>query len=621
MNNVDFVQLTGRTPTTEEALELARAAYSEIGDVPGGRRKKPTVLYTERDAFDAFDKSTVLALDLETGGLSPWRDPVAVVSLFDAEQNTAAILHVRGHIGPELRKFLGRADRMLITHNGPCFDYLFLANNGVDVFQPVWYDTMIGALCASVTSRRDVRVSLQAELNRRSGRKISKTLSTSPWMSMQLSKEQLDYCVDDVQSLSLLRDRQIEACREYGTLGALEFEHALAKPITKMILNGMPLDDQRRRAWHTELQQRIQQSEQRLYGYTDYLLPRGKKRPPELFHNSSNAIKRLLENEYGVIVSSTDKLTLNRLVELETPSAQFAADVLLTRAGRKRIDMYDDEWVEKYVWVDGRVHARYWQVATETGRSTSSDPNLQQIPRDGRGMFGGESGMSVIKADYDSIEVVVAAALSGDENLLEDCRTGDPHSALAAWFTGIPADQLTKDQRRLAKACNFTILFGGGRSLFYEQARMGGSQITEAEANARFSQYLERYPAINRMRNQAFGRSRERHVTLQFPTGLRRDLTGSIRPTIIINNTVQGTAAAGIKMSIVEMYRRGLGDYLGAMVHDENVLVAPDDKAHDVAGELEECMILCMRAALQKVGVNTENVPINCKPEISTHWS
>jgi DNA polymerase-1 len=237
-------------------------------------------------------------------------------------------------------------------------------------------------------------------------------------------------------------------------------------------------------------------------------------------------------------------------------------------------------------------------------------------------MFGGEAGRVVIKADYDSIEVVVAAAIAGDENLLEDCRTGDPHSALASWFTGVPVADLTKDQRRLAKAGNFTILFGGGPSRFYEAASMGGGGITEREARKFFNRYLERYPRIDRMRQAAYARAHRRHVSLTFPTGLRRDLNGAeIRPTILINNSVQGTAAAGIKMSMIEMWRRGMGDYYAAMVHDENVLTASEADANDVAHELEECMIVGMRAALNKLHLDVENIPIGCAPSISSHWS
>lgn len=579
--------------------------------VPRGQRKKPKIIRDEREALAAFVDARVLGFDLETGGLSPWRDPIAVVSLYDPYTNTAAILHVRGYLSQDLREFLGSGVE-LVGHNVCQFDALFLANNGVDLSNVVIYDTMLGALVASVTSRRDVRVNLQTELRRRTGREISKDQQVSAWMASELNDDQVRYCVDDSQSLVLLKEEQVKACREKGTQGALEFEHRLAHPIMRMTLNGIPLSLEALAAWRLELGERIAEADAYLKGLR-----------PGANVNSPKQIASILA-DMGVKVSSTNKETLQELADGDGPGAELARQLMLWRWGTKRTDFYDDEWVGRYREADGRVHPRFWACGADTGRLTSTDPNGQQIPRDGRRVFGGLPQHKIVSADYSSIEVVVAAALAGDEELLKDCATGDPHMALACRMTGLPPDQVDREKRRLAKAGNFTILFCGGVNRLYDSVVMGGSEMTFEEVRAFFNEYLATYRGIARMRTSAQQRARDAHVTLRFPTGLRRDLVGdSVRPTILVNNAVQGTAAAGMKFAILECWRAGLGPFLSLTVHDELVLCVPDHLVEEVYATLERCMVTGMRQALEaaRVRVDVESVPVSVDPKIGDFWS
>src|SRR5262249_28430460 len=158
----------------------------------------------------------------------------------------------------------------------------------------------------------------------------------------------------------------------------------------------------------------------------------------------------------------------------------------------------------------------------------------------------------------------------------------DPHMALAEFMTGLPADQVSKDQRRLAKAGNFTFTFCGGLPRFHEAAVRGGTRMTIQEARVYWDRLFSRYPMVVRMRERAQQLAQRIHVTLSFPTGLRRDLAGpDLRPTIIMNNLVQGTAAAGLKFGLLECARRGLDEYLGVAVHDEVVACVPDQLADE----------------------------------------
>jgi len=111
----------------------------------------------------------LLGIDLETSGLSPWNDQIAVITLFGQRSETTSVFHVRGSVPQVLKDFLSQP-RLLVGHNVTTFDALFLANAGVDIMAPTWFDTLIAEQVLITTSRSDVRKNLQASIKRRLGR-------------------------------------------------------------------------------------------------------------------------------------------------------------------------------------------------------------------------------------------------------------------------------------------------------------------------------------------------------------------------------------------------------------------------------------------------------------------
>lgn len=570
------------------------------------RGKRTKIVRDVREACRTIRPGENVSWDLETSGLSPWRDKIAVVSMYGEESKIPIVIHCRGLVDPDLRRLLQSA-RLWIGHNTTNFDRLFEEEEGIDTFAEgvEHYDTLVGEGAARVSGRHDVRVNLKATLARRLGRKISKDVNHNSWMQPELDAEQLLYCVDDVMSLSAVRYAQLKKVEQEGRPEVMDFEQELCDVTCAMTLTGLPLDVPKLKAWQADLFKQMDAAE-----------PFLRKFVGDIRLSSPVVLKPAIEKAFGIELPNTQKETLSEIADADAGDvSEFCKRLLLWRMGNKRTGMYDDKWLQRYVEYDGRIHGRFWQTGTDTLRYSGTDPNLQQWPRNGRDNIGGEPGRKTVSADYDAIEVMIGAGLANDEQMLADCE-GDPHARLAASITGIPEDELPREQRRLAKAANFTMEFCGGWRRFHAQCRLGDRNISEAATRAYYDAWLQRYRGLAAMRNQAFAMANRRVVQLNFPAGHRRVLAGpEVTPTRIINNVVQATAAIGMKRGLIKLHQKGLvRGYLGAVVHDEAVASAPDNEAEEYGRELERCMVEGMLETIP-------NIPCRVKAKIGTHWS
>ncbi|MGN0184854.1 MAG: DNA polymerase I [Aristaeellaceae bacterium] len=252
----------------------------------------------------------------------------------------------------------------------------------------------------------------------------------------------------------------------------------------------------------------------------------------------------------------------------------------------------------------GRVHTHFDQVGTATGRLSSSEPNLQNIPvrtelgREIRGAFIARPGHVLVDADYSQIELRVLAHISGDATMIDAFRKGeDIHARTAAEVYGVPFDQVTHQMRSASKAVNFGIVYG--ISDFALAKNIG---VSRREARDFINRYFERYPGVKAYMEQSVQDARERGyaVTLM---GRRRYLpelassnfnVRSFGERCAMNSPIQGTAADIIKLAMIrvgrELKRRGMRTKLILQVHDELILEAPADEADAAAALLRECM-------------------------------
>jgi DNA polymerase-1 len=243
----------------------------------------------------------------------------------------------------------------------------------------------------------------------------------------------------------------------------------------------------------------------------------------------------------------------------------------------------------------GRVHTSYNQTGAVTGRISSSDPNLQNIPirtelgRRVRRAFVAEPGWQLIGADYSQVELRVMAHISGDKGLLEAFARGeDIHATTAAAIMNVPLADVTSDKRRVAKAVNFGLSYG---QTAYGLANATG--LTQAEAEDFIKAYFERFPKVREYIDLTKA-SATRQGYVETLMGRRRYfpelLPGSNAPhntrqaaeRMAINAPIQGTAADIIKIAMIdlhrELHRRDLRTRMTLQVHDELVVEAPPEE-------------------------------------------
>jgi DNA polymerase I-like protein with 3'-5' exonuclease and polymerase domains len=542
---------------------------------------------------------TEVSIDLETSGLDPFRSCIAVVTLHAPGSDRTAILHVRGHLSERLRYFLSAPHVRWTHHNGTAFDLILLALAEVDIHAGRHYDTMVGELATLTSGRRDISVSLRATTQRRL-RKTTKTdIDHGGWMNQELSREQLGYCLGDIGQLHLLRREQCERAAGTDVVREIEMEMELIPVTVAMSLNGLPI----RRALYDQYTDRlhIRRNEAQV-GLTAALGSINLRSPVQ--------VKAALRKA-GIAAVSTDKAHLR---DLELRGCREASLLLQWRYADQRIKVYTEDWLAKHCLADDYgvlwVHSRFWQLGTDTGRFSGSDPNPQQFPRDMRFIFQGPPGRTMVSVDYSQLEVRWAAELGRDSRLIEALGSGgDAHRNIAGQVFNRPQAEVTPAQRKTAKGMVFCLLFAGGAETLYHYARNAGSDITRADADTLVRRFFQTYPGLGQMRDRANYLSRQRRpVTINLPSGLRRVLVaGQLRPTTILNTMIQGSAASGIKYAMLEVKREGLHlRGLGAQVHDELVACVPTAEHVEYGRRLRDCMIRGMERVMRICPVEAE---------------
>ena len=575
-------------------LEVGDRTVNIIGSLP--------------EALERFQREPSLAIDLETGGLYPWSDPLAVVTMSAANGDTA-IIHCRGHLDPALVQFLGEP-RTLIAHNSTGFDALFLATNGVDVFRPTWFDTLVGESVVLASGRRDVSRSLRDTLARRLGHGARKGTVEDHlgWMNQYLTRQQVEYCVRDTLYLHELKASQEAKARDTANVSeALALEMSIIPAVMRMSLNGLPISEPALRR-HLDYQERV----------AAFALGELEALAGQMNWDSPLQARQVF-SRFGAPVTSTAKEVLRDLAQFDGPVGRIATRLRQYREGRQVLKMYGYNWQLNHMipHSDGtfRCHARFWQVGTETGRFSSSDPNLQQVPRPMRYVFQAPPGQLILSTDYSQIEVRLAAAAANDANLLRALEQEDIHRAIAATMFQKPEAEVTKEERSMGKTCAFTLLFGGGANTLYEHSRYFGSGMNLAQAHELVRKFFASYQQVGIMRDRAMGQARRGvPVAITMPHGLRRVLVGAeLTGTRILNTTIQGAAASGLKYALALCLERGIAGYLSAVVHDEVVAVVPDsEEGLWVKDTLERCMLDGMQ--------QFTTAPIKVESDYATAW-
>lgn len=272
----------------------------------------------------------------------------------------------------------------------------------------------------------------------------------------------------------------------------------------------------------------------------------------------------------------------------------------------------------------GRVHTRFNQNVTATGRISSTEPNLQNIPvrtelgREIRRAFVASEGSLLVDADYSQIELRLLAAMSEDRGMIDAFLDGaDIHRRTAGEVFGVPFEEVTKEQRSAAKAVNFGIVYGISDFGLARQLH-----ISRKQAGSYIERYFERYPGVEKYLRECV-ESAKRLGYAKTLMGRRRELpelssgnynTRSFGERVAMNMPIQGTAADIIKQAMVRVYdalkKEGLRAKLILQIHDELIIDTPLDEVERVKKLLKDCMENVVRLS----------VPLIAEVETGKSW-
>ena len=375
-----------------------------------------------------------------------------------------------------------------------------------------------------------------------------------------------------------------------------DIELPLARVLADMERIGMPVDKEGLEAFGTLLKAELDKTLASIYeavGYT-FNLNSPKQLAEALFGKMGLPPRKKTKSGY-----STDAETLESLRSY----SPVVEDILQYRTYQKLNSTYV-EGLLKVIGPDGRMHSTFNQTEARTGRLSSSEPNLQNIPirtKLGsrlRQFFIASPGCKLVDADYSQIELRILAHISGDETMRNAFLTGqDIHRSTAAKIYGLPLEMVTPALRSSAKAVNFGIVYGIGA---FSLARDIG--VTVKEADDFIKNYLATFPGVKEYMDSTIAAGREKgYVATLF--GRRRalpELTSknfnlrSLGERMAMNTPIQGTAADVIKLAMVRVWRRlrdeGLEARLILQVHDELIVEAPAAEVRQVSRILKEEM-------------------------------
>lgn len=562
-------------------------------------------LATPKEVLRLIDRSPVLALDLETTSLNPREGKIRLLSLSNGTE-TVVLDAFQYSLQPLVRALAGRT---LIAHNA-LFDLSWLWHLGLrDLPHTICTYLTAQVLTAGEGSHGFPPLGLGECCKRWLKRPLDKTLQKSDW-SGPLTPEQIRYAADDVQVLPPLLRALYAEVEKAGLMQAVEVELRALPAFVWMAQSGVPFDPV---AW-TALANKAEADLVEIEAKLDGLAPH--KGQADLFGErprwnwaSPKQVGEVLDM-LGVPVPSTNDYYL---AETKHP---IGAVLRRHRQVSKRIGTYGKEWL-RHVAGDGRVYANWRQLGAASGRSSCSEPNMQQLPRDRpkgektavyRACVKAPPGRVLVKADYSQVELRLACKIARENKMLEAYQTGqDLHVLTAALLLGKPADKVTADDRQIAKSANFGLLYGMGAAGYraYASAEYG-VDLTEEQAARYRDTFFAAYPGLVTWHQQV----KRRHATeTRTLTGRRRLLSPDTPDTWRVNTPVQGTGADGLKKAIGILWRRRHecpDANLILVAHDEAVVEADAGNAETVKAWLVEAMEDGMRDLL---------VPVPCVVE------
>ena len=605
MNGADSITNNNEQPTKINHYQATPALAQDNSDetLPAIQidRSRYETLLTEVDLnrwVEKLKQAKLFALDTETDNLDYMAANLVGIS-FALENGEAAYLPLQlDYLGAPktlekttalslLKPVLENPAIQKVGQNFK-YDLTIFARNGIDV-QGVAFDTMLESYVLNSTGRHNMDDLAKRYLGHQtiSFEEIAGKGKNQLTFNQIPLEQAAEYAAEDADVTMKLQQVLWEKLSKEPTLEKLfkEMELPLLGVLSRMERRGVLIDSDALFLQSNEIANRLSELEEQAYVLAG--------QPFNLA--STKQLQEILFDKLGLpVIQKTPKgaPSTNEEVLEELAFSHELPKVLVEHRGLSKLkSTYTDKLPQMVNPQTGRVHTSYHQAVTATGRLSSSDPNLQNIPirnEEGRRIrqaFIAREGFTVVAADYSQIELRIMAHLSQDQGLINAFTQGkDIHRSTAAEIFGVALDEVTSEQRRNAKAINFGLIYG--MSAFGLSRQLG---IGRADAQSYMDLYFKRYPGVQTfmhdIREKAkaqgyvetlFGR-RLYLPDINSSNGMRRKAA----ERVAINAPMQGTAADIIKRAMIQLDQTLQNDPDIAMimqVHDELVFEVRSEK-------------------------------------------
>jgi DNA polymerase I len=485
------------------------------------------------------------------------------------------------------------------------FDALILRRYGVDV-SPIGFDTMLASYVLNPDALHGMDALAQKWLQY-SPVPISTLIGTDKKTQISMRdvavERVADYAAEDADVTLKLAHKLRSALQQSGQLAFAEsVEFASVEVLTTMESNGVAIDSKALSGIQALLAENMASLKTRIFaetakvGVAEFNVDSPKQLGEILFETMGIPPVKKTKSGY-----STDASVLEELAA-QHPIAGFVLDY---RQMAKLQSTYVESLPRLINAHTQRVHTTFNMTATGTGRLSSSEPNLQNIPvrtelgREIRKAFvAGKPDHTLLSADYSQIELRIMAHICGDETLVDAFQHGrDIHAATASNLFSVPASEVSRDQRRIAKTVNFGVMYGQGSFGLAQQLGVSRSEAKEVIDN-----YFAKYPRIKEYIDSTIAQTRERGYTSTL-LGRRKqypDITSTNRQArtaserAAINMPIQGTAADMMKLAMAAIYRAMKRDSMRSLmllqIHDELIFEVHPSERETLPPLVQSCM-------------------------------
>ena len=544
---------------------------------------------------DVLKKAQTVCIDTETTGTNAIDAEIVGIS-FATEENSAYYVHLprereeAQRVIDSLRVIFEDETTMKVGQNMK-YDITVLSNYGVEL-KGKMFDTMIAhyVLQPELYHSMDYMAETYLDYETIKIESLIGERGKGQKNMRDLTAQQIyEYACEDADvTLKLKNILEQELKKEGCEKLFYEIEMPLVPVLAYMERNGAKINTASLRETSTLFSRRMHEIEENIYRLAgESFNISSPKQVGEILFGKLKIVEKPKKTKTGQFVTSEEVLTQ---VQHKHPIVQL---ILQHRGLKKLLSTYVDALPELINPRTGKIHTSYNQTVTATGRLSSSNPNLQNIPirdEDGkevRKAFIPNEGEEFLSADYSQIELRIMAHLSGDRNMINDFNCGhDIHAATAAKIYKKPIEEVTKDERRKAKTANFGIIYG--ISVFGLAERMN---VDRREAKELIENYFATYPDIHAYIERSKEEARNNgYVTTLF--GRKRFLPDiNSRNAVVrgyaernaVNAPIQGSAADIIKVAMINIHRRMKAENMRStmilQVHDElNFSVAADER-------------------------------------------